>query len=432
MLSMQTVAFSTLGCRLNQTETAIIAKSLEDNGYQITEDLHTADICVINTCTVTGQSDSKCRQAIRGIKKKNPAAKIAVIGCFSEVSSEQIDAIGGVHIILGNQEKLNLRDYLSELKTAKEPIIRVGAISKESFSIDTIGQHLGSTRANLKVQDGCNFFCSYCIIPFARGRSRSREIENIRQEAIKLAESGVKEVILTGINVGTYEYKKKGFIDLLDIFNTIDGIERVRISSIEPTTVGTEIFPLMADPNNKLVPYLHLPLQSGSKAILKAMRRRYSIEEYKAYVSEAQKSVPDICIGSDVLVGFPGETDEMFEETLHNLKTFPINYFHVFPYAERQGTHSVKLKDKVNGKVISRRAAILRDLSTQKRDQFVSRYIGNTVKVLFEGTPKDNKWQGYTENYIRVEVSNNDLLQNQIRSVKILDSKAGLAFGELV
>lgn len=429
---MQTVAFSTLGCRLNQTETAIIAKSLEDNGYQVIKDVHTADICVINTCTVTGQSDSKCRQTIRGIQKKNPAAKIAVIGCFSEVSSEQIDAIGGIHIILGNQEKLNLLKYLPALETAKEPIIRVGSISKESFSIDTIGQHLGSTRANLKVQDGCNFFCSYCIIPFARGRSRSRELENIRQEALKLAENGVKEVILTGINVGTYEYKSKGFLDVLDIFNDINDIQRVRISSIEPTTVGTEIFSLMADPGNKLVPYLHLPLQSGSEAILQAMRRRYTIEEYKAYIEEARKSVPDICIGTDILVGFPGETDEMFDETYNNLKCFPVNYFHVFPYAERKGTQSVKIKEKVNGKVISRRAAILRELSAQKRDEFVSRYYDQTVQVLFEGTPNGDRWQGYSGNYIRVEVTSTENLKNQIRTVKILRSIDGLALGQLI
>lgn len=429
---MQTVAFNTLGCRLNQTETAIIAKSLENEGYHIIQDLNTADICVINTCTVTGQSDSKCRQAIRGIKKKNPEAKIAVIGCFSEVSSEQVDAIGGVHIILGNQEKINLKSYLPQLETAQGPIIQVGSISKDSFTIDTIGQHLGSTRANLKVQDGCNFFCSYCIIPFARGRSRSRELENIRKEALQLAESGVKEVILTGINVGTYQYKEKTFIDLLDIFDDIEGIKRVRISSIEPTTVGTEIFPLMANKNSKLLPYLHLPLQSGSEAILKAMRRKYSLEEYKAYILEAQKAVPNICIGSDILVGFPGETDEMFEETYQNLESLPIHYFHVFPYAERQGTQSAKLKEKVNGKVISRRASILRELSVRKRDQFVSRYYGNTVDVLFEGSPKGNKWQGYTENFIRVETSSDTNLKNQIRSVKISESKDGLAFGELI
>jgi len=275
---MLKAAFFTLGCRLNQTESAIMAKGLENAGYQIIQEQNDADLCVINTCTVTNQSDAKCRRRIRTIQRNNPTAVIAVVGCFSQIASEQILAIGGVHLILGNQEKLNLHKYVSSVTSADTPIIRIDKISKSPFSIETLGQHLDSTRANLKIQDGCDFICSYCIIPTARGRSRPRELEDIRQETQELAKIGVKEIILTGVNLGTYLYQGIDFLNLLDLFEEIDGIERVRISSIEPTTIGTEIFQLMRDDISKLLSYLHLPLQSVNDVILKKMRRRYTFQ----------------------------------------------------------------------------------------------------------------------------------------------------------
>lgn len=429
---MPSATFFTLGCRLNQTESAIMAKSLETIGYEITENKSDSDLCVINTCTVTNQSDSKCRQAIRTIRKNNPLAILAVVGCFSQISSQIIEDIGGVDIILGNDEKLNLRLYVEAFLQNSKPILAVGDISKSAFTIETIGQHLGSTRANLKVQDGCDFVCSFCIIPKARGRSRSREVDNIKQEAVQLAAAGVKEIVLTGVNIGTFRFQDYDIIKLLDIFEQIDGIQRVRISSIEPTTIGQNVFDLMKNPHHKLVPYLHLPLQSGSNNILMAMRRRYDIQEFSDYVISAAEQVPDICIGSDVIVGFPGETDDMFAETLTILEKLPIHYFHVFPYAERAGTKSVSITEKINSNTINRRASMLRALSEQKRTQFAEGFIGKEIAVLFEGDNKGDRWKGYTGNYIRVTAESVLPLKNQIKMVKITAAEKGQATGTLV
>lgn len=424
-------AFYTLGCRLNQTESAIMAKGLENAGYQISQDVGKADLCVINTCTVTNQSDAKCRRKIRAIQKQNPDALVAVVGCFSQISSQQILAIGGVDLILGNQEKLNLHKYIPELITTDKPVVHVGSISKNPFVIETIGQHLTSTRANLKIQDGCDFICSFCIIPAARGRSRPRELSNIREEVRKLAESGVKEIILTGVNLGTYQYQNIDFLKLLDTFQQEEGIERVRLSSVEPTTISTDIFRLMKSKSSKLVPHLHLPLQSANNAILKKMRRKYLFEEYRDFVMQAVEDVPGICIGSDVIVGFPSESEEMFAETCLQLEKIPLHYFHVFPYAEKKGTSSEKMGPKNAGDIISRRAAILRKLSDRKKEEFIRQFHDSYLRVLFESVAEGNYWQGYSENYIRVSVHSRESLKNKIRPVQILNSEFGTAQGKI-
>ena len=428
---MLRAAFHTLGCRLNQTESAIMAKGLENIGYQIIQETDKADLCVINTCTVTNQSNAKCRRRIRTIRKKNPNAIIAVVGCFSQIAAEQILEIGGVHLILGNEEKLNLHKYVPLTGIENEPVIHIGKISKTPFTIETIGQKLDSTRANLKVQDGCDFFCSFCVIPSARGRSRPREIENIRREAEELAGSGVKELVLTGVNIGTYQYQDIGFIKLLDLFESIEGIQRIRVSSVEPTTISEEIFPLMENRSSKILPYLHLPLQSTSDKILKLMRRRYIFEEYLDFINQAVEEVPDICVGSDIITGFPGESEEIFEETLQALENAPINYFHVFPYAERKGTSSEKMGHKIDGSTKSRRAALLRKLSNKKKSDFVQKFNGRVLNILFE-KKVDDQWQGYSENYIRVAVKSDENLKNRIKAVRIQKSEEQLAYGQLV
>lgn len=428
---MPKAAFYTLGCRLNQTESAIMAKGLEGVGYEIIKDPEEADLCVINTCTVTNQSDVKCRKSIRAIQKKNPGVQIAVVGCFSQISSQQIIDIGGVHIVLGNEEKLKLYEYVTEASHADAPIVRVSNLSREPFTISTIGQHLESTRANLKVQDGCDFICSFCIIPSARGRSRPRIPGNIREEVRALAQQGIKELVLTGVNIGTYRYHETGFLDLMAIFEAESGIQRVRISSIEPTTVGPEIFALMKDPASKLLPYLHLPLQSGCDDILKQMRRRYLLSEYKDFVLQALNEVPGICIGSDIIVGFPGETDEQFEQTRSVLTDLPVHYFHVFPFAVRKGTMAEKLKPRINGDIISRRVTVLRDLSDLKKDRFAGEFLGSDLRVLFEGRDKEGRWTGYSENYVRVAVKSEKNLKNQIESVRLTRVESGVASGEL-
>jgi len=408
-----------------------MAKGLEGVGYEIIKDPEEADLCVINTCTVTNQSDVKCRKSIRAIQKKNPGVQIAVVGCFSQISSQQIIDIGGVHIVLGNEEKLKLYEYVTEASHADAPIVRVSNLSREPFSISTIGQHLESTRANLKVQDGCDFICSFCIIPSARGRSRPRIPGNIREEVRALAQQGIKELVLTGVNIGTYRYHETGFLDLMAIFEAESGIQRVRISSIEPTTVGPEIFALMKDPASKLLPYLHLPLQSGCDDILKQMRRRYLLSEYKDFVLQALNEVPGICIGSDIIVGFPGETDEQFEQTRSVLTDLPVHYFHVFPFAVRKGTMAEKLKPRINGDIISRRVTVLRDLSDLKKDRFAGEFLGSDLRVLFEGRDKEGRWTGYSENYVRVAVKSDKNLKNQIESVRLTRVESGVASGEL-
>ena len=408
-----------------------MAKGLEGVGYEIIKDPEEADLCVINTCTVTNQSDVKCRKSIRAIQKKNPGVQIAVVGCFSQISSQQIIDIGGVHIVLGNEEKLKLYEYVTEASHADAPIVRVSNLSREPFTISTIGQHLESTRANLKVQDGCDFICSFCIIPSARGRSRPRIPGNIREEVRALAQQGIKELVLTGVNIGTYRYHETGFLDLMAIFEAESGIQRVRISSIEPTTVGPEIFALMKDPASKLLPYLHLPLQSGCDDILKQMRRRYLLSEYKDFVLQALNEVPGICIGSDIIVGFPGETDEQFEQTRSVLTDLPVHYFHVFPFAVRKGTMAEKLKPRINGDIISRRVTVLRDLSDLKKDRFAGEFLGSDLRVLFEGRDKEGRWTGYSENYVRVAVKSEKNLKNQIESVRLTRVESGVASGEL-
>lgn len=429
---MPKAAFYTLGCRLNQTESAIMARGLESIGYQIIEDLSQADLCVINTCTVTNQSDVKCRKGIRSIQKRNPDALIAVVGCFSQISSRQILDIGGVHLVLGNEEKLKLHEYVAGASRTAPPAVHVSPLSRDPFQIATVGQHLSSTRANLKIQDGCDFICAFCIIPKARGRSRPRVPGNIRSEVAELSRQGVKEVVLTGVNIGTYQYEDVGFMDLLAIFEAECGIERVRISSIEPTTVGPEIFSLMRDPGSKLMPYLHLPLQSASDEVLLKMRRRYLFAEYRDFVLQAIAEVPGICIGSDIIVGFPGETDELFEQTRLALKDLPVHYFHVFPFAERKGTTAEKIKPKVRGDLISRRAATLRSLSDLKKEQFYSGFLGTEVSVLFEGKEKNGIWSGYSDNYIRVTAASDEMLSNRIRKVRLTGVESGIAIGELV
>lgn len=429
---MPTAAFYTFGCRLNQTETALMAKGLENIGYQIIQETDTADLCVINTCTVTNQADAKCLQKIRSVKRVNSDAIIAVVGCYSQISEDEIIKQDGIDLIIGNEDKLKLADYVKEFLKDRKPIIKTGPISKEPFSISLIGQHLQTTRANLKIQDGCDFVCSFCIIPKARGRARSREIDNILEEAKMLSELGVKEIILTGVNIGTYLYKGIGFIDLLDMFESIEGIERVRISSIEPTTISPEIFSRMKPDQSKIVPHLHLPLQSTNDKILTAMRRKYQFEEFNDFICQAEVQVPRVCIGSDIIVGFPGETDEMFDNMVHRLSEAPIHYFHVFPYAEKEGTTSTKLTGTVDANTISRRAAVLRGLSDQKRAVFTQGFIGEEFDVLFERKHEGTNRRGYSENYIRISVNSDIPLENQIRKVRLDSFENGRAMGSLI
>ncbi|MCM8532997.1 MAG: tRNA (N(6)-L-threonylcarbamoyladenosine(37)-C(2))-methylthiotransferase MtaB [Lentisphaeraceae bacterium] len=420
----------TLGCRLNQSESSIMEKSLEKQGYSMVPFKAESDLAIINTCTVTARADSDCRHVIRNYIKRNPSAFVAVVGCYSQMGYKVLADIEGVDLIMGNQDKLDVVNFVQQGKNDK-PLVLRDRIVKDDFTIDYIGQSDSHTRANLKIQDGCDFMCTFCIIPMARGRARSRDLENLLTEARQLAEQGFKEIILTGVNIGTYDNSGATVLEVCDRLNEIDGIERIRISSIEPTTIPEDLFDRMNDQSHKLVPYLHIPLQSGSDKVLKIMKRRYERQEYLDFIKLANEKVKDLCIGTDVMVGMCGEDDHEFESTCDFLINSPVCYFHVFSYSERPGTASVKMDEKVDSKTIKRRSAVLRSISERKKLEFYEKYIDREVEVLFE-TGDEGHWTGYTDNYIRVSVASEENLQNQLRKVKLNSIAADFVMGELV
>jgi threonylcarbamoyladenosine tRNA methylthiotransferase MtaB len=420
------VAFHTLGCRLNQSETAILSQAFQEAGYEVDESNRDADVCVINTCTVTGVSDSKCRNSIRKLIRNNPKARVAVIGCYAESGFKSIGDIEGVDLVVGNQEKLNLLHYLPEDKL-EEPLLVRDKISKEPFTIESIGQSTSRARTSLKIQDGCDFTCSFCIIPRVRGRARGRVFENLMQEAEKLVSQGFKELVLTGVNLGTYDVDGKTMIDIVDALNELK-LPRVRISSIEPTTVDQGLLERMADPNHNLVPYLHLPLQSGSPKVLEAMKRRYSDKEYIDYLYFAHKTVPGLSIGTDVILGTPEESDEDFDQTFQLLKNHPLDYAHAFTYSEREKTVDI-MKSQIPMDERKRRTNVIRKLSTQKRSELAARFLGQSIPVLFE-EQKEGLWTGHTPNYLEVKAKSQEPLGNSIRNVSIQEVCGEWALGE--
>ena len=412
----------TLGCRLNQSESLILQEQLQARGYEIVPYGEPADLAIVNTCTVTNDADAKSRKAIRGFIRENPDAYVAVIGCYSQMGSKALSEIPGVDLIIGNQEKMNVLSYIQEGKNETPLIIR-DRIMREDFTINTVGTGDFTRRANLKIQDGCDFMCSFCIIPFARGRSRSRAMDNLLEEAVQLVARGARELVLTGVNIGTYAYNGMTVLDVADRLNEIEDLARIRISSIEPTTIPTELFDRMNDPDHALVPFLHIPLQSGSNRVLKLMRRLYTREAFIEFVEQAYASVPSICIGTDIMVGAPGESEEDFEDTCDLLLNAPVSYAHVFKYSEREGTAAQRIPGKVDGNEKNRRSAVMRRISGQKLNQLHKRYLGKTMEVLFEWG-EDGSWGGYTGNYIRVAVVSDDTLTNRVLPVR-LDSACG-------
>jgi len=407
----------TLGCRLNQSESAMLTEQLRAAGYDVVPFGEPADLGIINTCTVTGEADSKSRQLVRSFLRKNPNAYTAVIGCYSQMGHQALSAIEGVDLIVGNQEKLNVLAYVAQGKNETPLVIR-DRIERGDFTIE-VGEGAPSPRrANLKIQDGCDFMCSFCIIPFARGRARSREWANLINEARELVLRGAKELVLTGVNVGAFAYDGRGIVDVVDALDDVDGLARIRISSIEPTTIPESLLERMADPAHALVPYLHVPLQSGSNAVLEAMKRRYTREEFLSFVTMARARVPDVCIGTDVLVGMPGEGVCEFDETASVIEHGPIDYAHVFAYSERPGTASARMGEKVDPQTKALRSARIRRISAVKRRDHYRRYMGVSVEVLFEHV-ENGWWTGYTGNYVRVAVRSNECLENELRMVKL-------------
>ncbi len=362
------VSFYTIGCRLNQAETAVLQQSFKEHGYQVVEYPQPADVIVINTCTVTEKSDVDTRKLINRIVRQQPDSRIALVGCQAQLEREALLDMPHVHWVVGNSEKMEFVRILGESYSTAQPQVIAPVIPRHSFVHPAAGIDLRHTRANLKIGDGCDFFCSFCVIPYVRGRARSRMFADILQEAEQLALAGHREIVLTGINVGLYAYQGKSLVDVIGALEKIEGIARIRISSIEPTTIAMEILERMSG-GLKLCRHLHIPLQSGSDRMLKAMRRRYSAKEYVDFIQEVYRKIPEICLGTDVIVGFPGETEEDFEMTRRLLADLPFGYFHVFSYSDRPVARSRRMEPKVSREVIERRSEILRELSSQKRRQ---------------------------------------------------------------
>ena len=429
------VTFYTVGCRLNQSETAVLTDRLTGMGYQKVDYGEPTDVLVLNTCTVTEHAEADCRRVIRRTLRRSPHALVAVTGCYAQTGVTMLQNIPGVDLVLGNQYKMLLPDYVDELsrsRTRPAPLIRhTGTLDRDDFAQDGAGAY-ATTRANLKIQDGCDFMCSFCLIPFARGRERSRMMEDALREAEQLVERGHRELVLTGVNIGRFANGSAGLLDLIRRLETIPGLARIRISSIEPTTIPDALLEYMGT-SRKLCRFLHVPLQSGDDAVLSAMNRRYSVREYVAWVERAARAIPDLCVGTDALVGFPGETDRQFSETCRVIRDLPLAYAHVFSYSARPGTRTVRMgRAAVPSSVIKARHRRLMDLSRTKRLQFHRRFLDQEHLVLFESPGGDGAlWTGVTDNFIRVGVPHAGSLTNQIRSVRLTGATERLALGQL-
>jgi threonylcarbamoyladenosine tRNA methylthiotransferase MtaB len=430
---MKRASLHTLGCRLNQAETAVLAARLQRDGYRVVEFGEPTDLFVVNTCTVTEEAERTCRYVIRKTLKHSPDAFVAVTGCYAQTGVQELRTIPGVDLIVGNQFKWDLPSFLpapDALKKQPDPeVLHTRTIDREDFTLPEYGEP-DSTRALLKIQDGCNVMCSFCLIPFARGHERSRLLDDVIQEARILAAGGYREVVLTGVNVGQYRQDGTDLAELIAQLEKIEGLERIRISSIEPTTITDALIDLMAS-SSKLCPYLHIPLQSGDDAILSAMNRPYNVDEYVRLIQRALAKIPQLGLGTDLMVGFPGETDDAFEHTLHIVRELPFSYFHVFTYSPRPGTAAMKLPDQVPIAVARQRAKILSELSRLKRLAFAERYIGSTVPVLFESGVQDGFRLGVTGNFLKVGVSSNIDLTNDLMEVRIIGASDRWAVGQL-
>ncbi len=435
---MKKVAFYTLGCKLNFAESSSIARSLEPVGFVRAEFQDNPDLFVINTCSVTEQADKKCKKVVREAKKINPAAAVVIIGCYAQLKPEEIAAIPGVDLVLGANEKFQLPELIlpyldrtvQDLPKLIASEIRYDLDYHASYSVND------RTRTFLKVQDGCDYPCSYCTIPLARGQSRSDSIEKVLGLIEEIAANGVKEIVLTGVNIGDFGIQQgkrvETFFELVQAIEEKSSIERFRISSIEPNLLTPEMISFLAT-SKRFVPHFHIPLQSGSNAVLRLMKRRYQRELYQDRVALIRSVMPNACIGVDVIVGHPGETPELFLETYQFLNELEISYFHVFPYSERANTYAVDIKPKVDGMQKSERSKMLHILSDKKRHAFYESQLGNTGLVLFEESSESGQMEGFSENYVRVSVPYDPWLINTIQPVRYKSlTESGEVKGEVM
>lgn len=423
---MKKVAFYTLGCKLNFSETSTISRMFEDKGYRKVAFTETPDIYIINTCSVTENADKKCRKVVREARKISPDAYITIIGCYAQLKPKEISEIPGVDAVLGAAEKFRLIELLDGFVRTKSTKILASDI-EEAQSFNNAFSINDRTRTFLKVQDGCDYSCTFCTIPLARGSSRSDTIENIMQAALDIAASGVKEIVLTGVNTGDFGIRdgqrEERFIDLIGSLDGVEGIKRFRISSIEPNLLSDEIIDFVAQ-SDKFAPHFHIPLQSGSDKILRKMKRRYLSELYVKRVEKIKTVMPHCCIGVDVIVGFPGETDEDFLQTYNFLNDLDISYLHVFTYSERANTPASEMSEAVPIKVRHERSKMLRTLSEKKKRKFYEENIGRTDDVLFEEDVENGVMHGFTNNYVRIAAKYDPVLINEIKTVKLASINA--------
>ncbi len=428
------VALHTLGCKLNFSETSTIGNQFLSNGFEIVDFKEKADVYVFNTCAVTANAERECRQLVRRVLRKNPEAFVLVTGCYAQLRPEEIGEIHGVDAVLGSSEKFNLFTILNDFKKSKLACIHVGSLNNVTDFGEAHSTEADSrTRAFFKIQDGCDYKCTFCTIPLARGSSRSMNPQLAVDEFKRLIDQGYKEIILTGVNVGDYgKSLDYNFFELLSNFIKIDGNFRIRISSIEPNLLTDDIINLIAE-EKKLCNHLHIPLQSGSQEILKAMQRRYSVKVYKKVIFNANEKIENLGIGVDVIVGFPGETENHFIETHNFLRDLPISYLHVFTYSERPGTNAINLPGKVEITERKRRSKILRILSEKKKHQFYEQMLGKDLDVLFEDELVDNKMKGFTSNYVRVINEYDQSFINKLTSVNLTRITAdGICTGRIL
>ena len=427
---MKKVAFHTLGCKLNFSETSTIARLFEDQGYQKVDFKQPSDVYVINTCSVTANADKECKQIVKSALSIAPEAFVIVVGCYAQLKPEEISNIEGVDLVLGAAEKFKLLNYLTDLSKKSKAEIYSCEIEEANFFVDSYS--FGDrTRVFLKVQDGCDYNCSFCTIPLARGSSRSDSILNAVKNANDIAKQDVKEIVLTGVNLGDFgnnaskegNRKQETFFDLVQELDKVEGIERFRISSIEPNLLKDETIKFVSQ-SKRFVPHFHIPLQSGNNKMLKAMRRRYLRELYSERVAKIKTLMPHCCIGVDVIVGFPGETDEDFLDTYNFLNEQPISYLHVFTYSERDNTDAIHLKDIVPVATRKKRNKMLRILSAKKLRHFYEQHLGETRTVLFESDNKEGFMHGFTDNYIKVKTLYNPDLVNQLKQVDLKELDA--------
>ncbi|MBP7184802.1 MAG: tRNA (N(6)-L-threonylcarbamoyladenosine(37)-C(2))-methylthiotransferase MtaB [Saprospiraceae bacterium] len=429
MATPQSVAFYTLGCKLNYSETSSIGRLFEDAGFGVVSFDHVADIYVINTCSVTEFADRKCKKVVRQALSRNPSAFIVVIGCYAQLKPDEIALMDGVDLVLGAKEKFNILHYVEELsKSPTKGIIHAGQV-KEANAFVSAFSYGDRTRSFLKVQDGCDYKCSFCTIPQARGKSRSDTIESVVANAMQIANMGVKEIVLTGVNIGDFgngteviegilPKKQAMFIDLIKELDNVEGISRFRISSIEPNLLTDEVIAFVAN-SKRFVPHFHIPLQSGSDRILRMMRRRYTRSLYTSRVAKIKELMPHACIGVDVIVGFPGETQEDFLESYRFIADMDVSYLHVFTYSERQNTDAAQMENQVALFERRERNEMLRILSEKKQNAFYSQFLHQTRDVLVEHHKEKHLLTGFTDNYIKVVFPFEESLVNTIQTVSL-------------